>query len=262
MATMSAIAPVAVVPASGQNGPSGETPNTPLADAAVQMAVDSFEDRDRTTRRAVERFMKHHREAAQEEVNENEVLGRIESDEALEAIVKLHRATILAVAAKERAEVATERAAIAAKEAVLAIREYEDVDPDGQWRFDAHRLLILQGNDTGLGKEELRQIVEFAERMANDDAHHDPDSLRAGEFPVDLADVAAKLTGGGIGDFLADLLEFIAENGDTGRRLVQSVCHDIGTALSVAKSGHMPKPVVFLAQLVIKHQMTEGGDEA
>ena len=121
--------------------------------------------------------------------------------------------------------------------------EFEDIDPNAEWRLDIHRLLILKKDPNEAGEETLHNAFEFAKEMANGTAAAALEAIRDGELPDDLE--AAE-------EFLRDLADFLLETGPKGHGLAAQVCDDLKTASEVAEDEDMPKPLNFLALMALK----------
>jgi len=87
----------------------------------------------------------------------------------------------------------------------------------------------------------LRQVVQASLTLASNNGAGEVDPP---SWPAGLGD--------DIQDFANDLTEFINNNGDTGREMVTRVCQDAGFAKKVCTDEDMPKPIRFLAQIVVE----------
>lgn len=87
----------------------------------------------------------------------------------------------------------------------------------------------------------LQQVVEASMTLVHNNGDENAEQP---SWPVGLVN--------GIQDFVNDLTEFISANGDEGRELVTRDCQDIVFAKKVCSAEDMPKPIRFLAQVVVE----------
>jgi hypothetical protein len=89
--------------------------------------------------------------------------------------------------------------------------------------------------------KQLQKVIEASKRFAQSSGE---DGAIQPSFPTSL--------GEGIQDFASDLTEFINTNGDQGREVVVRICDDHDFAKKVINDDEMPRPLRFLADLVVE----------
>jgi hypothetical protein len=213
----------------------------------INRVLEGFDAKDRVVSHAIKEFLNTHQEILKEK-EPGEIIKRIESDEALDAVVQFHRALIRVFAAEFREKIANKNLGIASDNLKLKIEEFEEVD--GDWQASPHRLLIVKKDNR---KEEaaFRKIVEFAKTMADGTANISLQSIREGILPDDLIQSINQI-GTNIREFIKDLADFLLEAKAEGHKEVLRICDDPDFTKEVAMKSNFPTPLRFLAAMILK----------
>jgi hypothetical protein len=198
-------------------------------DEIITRAIANFNQKDKAVSYAIKEFLTFHQNGLESEEN-RQILKKIESAEALDAVVQVHRATIALLAAEFRHGLAQKRFEIASSTLGLKIREFEVADED--WELRIHKLLLVKSDR----KEEdaaFRKIFEFVKSMAEGTAEIPLHSTRLGHLP-DSINRSINVVNKNIKGFLADLANFLLETKVEGQEKILSICEDPGTAKEVA----------------------------
>lgn len=217
-------------------------------DPIIQQVIARLDLTDKMVRHALKEFLDDRAKALQEEIKAADILCKVESDEAFEAVVQCLVAQINFNATQRRLKLASEKHEVAKRQVVQVINEYEDLDPSAEWSLNIHRLLLLKPSKNK-EEEALPQVFEFAKAMGNGTAAVPLERIRAGEVPDDLK---------GMEEFLKDLADFLLEAKDEGHRRVIAICNDVQAAVEAAQDEGTAKPVQFLALLALKNAKKKG----
>jgi len=222
-------------------------PDQDLDAQIVKRVLEGFDAKDKAVSYAVKEFLYNHKNILEEQ-EPGEVIKRIESDEALDAVVQFHRALIGVFAAEFREKIANKNLEIASDYLKLKIQEFEEVD--GDWQASPHRLLILKKDHR---KEEAayRKIVEFVRTMADGTSNIPLQSIREGVLPDDLVETINPI-GTNIQEFIKDLAGFLLETKVEGHKEVLRICDDPDFTKMVVTKSNSPAPLRFLAATILR----------
>jgi len=218
--------------------------STIITEHFIETILDGLDQSDRMIRLEIQKFSTVHQMFLEEQINEDDILHKIESNEAINAIIQLHRAKIELEAAKRWVEHSEKKLEIAEKQMGLAINEYEDI-PNENWNIDIHRMLLMKRKLD----QDILETYEFIKAMANGAPEISLEAIRNGKFPdsldaVEKSEVTRKL--------LADLADFLIETGSKGHSLVTDTCNSVKTASEIVADESMPIPLRAVAVLTLE----------
>jgi len=223
------------------------TSETSIDTQIINKVLNGFDQKDRAVSHAIKEFLNAHQKALKEKET-SEFIKRIESEEALDALVQLHRALIGVWASGFRQKIADKNFEIASANLTLKIEEFEEVDED--WEVSPHRLLIVK-KDKGKEEAAFRKIVEFAKTMADGTSNIPLQSIRDGDLPDDLIQSINQI-GVNIREFVKDLADFLLEAKVEGHKEVLRICDNPDFAKEVALKSNKPVPLRVLAAMILK----------
>jgi hypothetical protein len=219
-----------------------------LQEQIDEQILEGLDLDDRMIQHAVHKYVEKKTQSLEEEIPEEEILHRIQTDEVISAIVQCRRAIIFAEADQRRLKISKGRAKLAQNQVVQAIGEFEDIDPDINWSLDINHLVLVKPDEEEEEEEKVwPRVISFSRAMASGETSIPLASIRDGEMPdEDLKKIS------GISDFFSDLADLLLETEQKGHDLVIQICDDPATATKIAQDENMPKPLRFLAGLVAK----------
>jgi hypothetical protein len=183
-------------------------------------------------------------------VEEKDVLVRVMCSEVIEAIVKRNVTLLTVHAARKKLEhqlhLARRRLELANEEIMLALMEHEHLNIDDSFEIDAHRLLVRKKSDAS---EQIQMAVSVSRWLAQDATDAELHSASVKDFEgLHAVQDAAKL---GLDHFITDMAEFLVEHGNRARELVVTLLDDENAAEKMIEE-ELPKPVLFLSQIILK----------
>jgi len=223
-------------------------PDTGIEAQIIKKVLDNFDQKDKAVSNAIKAFMNDHERAIKEE-EKREIVKRIESEEALDAVVRLRRAEIEMRAAEFRLKLAQKKFTIALEDLKLKVQEFEGFDEDCNWNID--KLLIVRRNEEN-EEAAFQKIFEFARSMADGTSEVPLQSIRRGNLP-DHLNQALKPIKTNMKAFFRDLADFLMETKIEGQRKVMQICEDPDFAREVAFGDEELAPLKFLATIILKY---------
>lgn len=201
--------------------------------------LEGFDLEDVATACAVRSWKDHFAQVIDETVGDE--THRFNSEAVLSAAVVLFQAEIRENLAVHQVKVAHVEWLLALMKlrAELGAREGIFPDEDEGERIVPERLAVIKVSKAEKTKL-LEQVIEASRRIA--EGSHDGEAIDA--FP--------KGVGEGIRDFAVDLQTLISKAGQDGREAVTRICDDREYANEVLQDDQMPRPLRFLAQIVIE----------
>ena len=178
-------------------------------------------------------FLKVHKMKLEKEES-REVLGRIESEEGIDAVVSLFRAFIQRKAALYRLKVANQKYYRAEDDLQIAIEIFEGFEEIPDWTINLPKLLIVKENAE---KEKMAfyKVYEFAKSMGDRTAPIPLESIRNGELPDDLIEAIKEIPRFNIRKFLEGLANFLLETGADGNCEIIHLCEDIDVLKEITR---------------------------
>lgn len=217
-----------------------------------QIAASGFEERvldafnldDVAASCAVKAWKEHCLQVLGETVGEE--THRFSSEAVINAAVEFFQADIRENLAIHQTKVAREERLLALMvlRATLGASEGVFPDEDEGERIVPERLSVVKVSNADKTKV-LEQVIEVSRRIADGD--HDGDATDA--FPKDI--------GEGIQKFTADLQTLISMAGQNGRETVTRICDEREYANEVLQGDEMPRPLRFLAKIVLETSSSE-----
>ena len=201
-----------------------------VAAQVIKRALDGFDQKDKAISNAIKVFMSAHEKVAKEE-EKREIVKMIESEEALDAVVRLRRAEIELRAAEFRLKLVQKKFGLALEDLKLKLEEFEAIEEEEyDWNID--KLLILRKNKE---REEaaFQRIFEFAKSMADGTSEVPLQSIRKGNLPDHLNQAINEIRTN-MKEFFKDLADFLLETKIEGQRKVMQICTDPDMAKEVA----------------------------
>lgn len=190
---------------------------------------------------AVSRW-REHVERARGVVHAGEVTHQFTSPKVLDAVVKSFKADIAENNAIFLLNLARNDRLLKQTNLRVALGEAQGVfvDEERGEHIVPEMLAVLRVTKSAKMKM-LQQVVQASMTLARSNGDENAEEP---SWPVGL--------GEGIQDFANDLTEFINTNGEQGRQMVTRVCEDHEFARRVRNNEEMPKPLRFLAQVVVE----------
>ena len=209
----------------------------PTWEEIEKRVLESFDLNDVGIRFAVEAWRK-----SVEKVRDAEDLGEVahsfSSAEALDAAVAFHQADIGENLAIFKVKTARNERRLALMNIVKALGESQGVFVDeDEGEHIIPELLVVTRVSKSAKSKMLQQVVEATMTLATN-GNGDSEDIK---WPSSISE-----------DFRNDLEEFLSANGDAGREIITRVCHDAGFAKKVRQDEEMPRPIRFLAQIVVE----------
>jgi hypothetical protein len=214
----------------------------------LKRILDGFDQKDKVVSNAIKAFMNDHNKMAKEK-EKREIVKKIESEEAIDAVVRLRRAEIEMRAADFRLKLTQKKFSLALEDLRLKIEEFEGVDEDYDWNIA--RLLILRKDKTRQ-EAAFQRICEFSKSMADGTSEIPLQSIRKGNLPDHLNQAINEIKIN-MKEFFKDLADFLLETKIEGQRKVMRICTDPDMARGVAYDNNEPEPLKFLAEIVLKY---------
>jgi len=223
--------------------------DTGVETQVIKRALEGFDRKDKAISNAIKGFMSAHERAIREE-EKREVIKRIESEEALDAVVRLRRAEIEMRAADLRLKLTQKKFAIAVEDLKLKLEEFEGIEED-EYDWNIEKLLLVRKTKE---REEAAflSIFEFAKSMADGTSEVSLKSIRKGNLPDHLNQAINEIKID-IKEFFRDLADFLLETKMEGQRKVMRICIDSDMAREVASDKDEAKPLRFLANIILKY---------
>lgn len=213
----------------------------PTWEEIEKRVVESFDLDDVGANYGVSRWREHVEKARGVE-DAGEVSHSFTSPKVLDAVVDFFKADIAENVAIFQVKLARNNRLMKLMNLRVALGEAQGVfvdEEDGE-HVVPELLAVLRVTKSAKTKM-LQQVVEASMTLAHNNGDENAEQP---SWPVGLGD--------GIQDFANDLTEFISANGDEGREVVTRVCQDTGFAKKVCNDEDMPKPIRFLAQVVVE----------
>ena len=215
----------------------------------IKRVLEGFDKKDKAILNAIKAFMNAHERAVKQE-EKREIVKRIESEEALDAVVRLRRAEIEMRVADNQLKLTQKKFSIALEDLKLKLEEFEGIEEeDYDWNIE--KLLILRKNKA-LEEAAFQRICEFAKSMADGTSEVPLQSIRRGNLPGHLNHATNQIKTN-MKDFFKDLADFLLETKIEGQRRVMQICTDPDIAMEVAYGNDEPAPLQFLAAIVLKY---------
>ena len=215
----------------------------------IKRALDGFDQKDKLIANALRTFMSAHEKAVREE-EKREIVKKIESEQALDAVVRLRRAEIEMRVADSRLKLTQKKFAIALEDLKLKLEEFEGIEEE-EYDWNIEKLLILKKNKEN-EEAVFRKIYEFARSMADGTSEVPLRSIRKGDLPDHLTQAMNEIKTN-MKAFLKDLAEFLMETKIEGQKKVIQICKDPDLAREVALDDEEPAPLKFLATIILKY---------
>jgi len=173
-----------------------------------------------------------------------DVTHRFSAPQVHDAAVEFFKTEIREYESIHRLKVAEHRSSLALKNLVAMLGEHDGIFPDDE---EDQRVVPEILSVVTIRKSTQRRLFKQVVQASRDLARAKGDD---GEIPF------ATELGDGIKHFKDDLHEFIESNGDHGRAAVVRVCEDREFAETVNGSEEWPKPLRFLARIVVQGAST------
>jgi len=214
----------------------------------IKRAMAGFDQKDKAISNVLKAFLEAHEKAVEEEET-REIVKRFESEEVLDAVVKLRHAEIELRAAEFRQKLAQKKFTIALEDFKLKVEEFEGFDEDCDWNIE--KLLIVRKNKE-IEEAAYQKIFEFAKSMADGTSVFPLRSIRRGNLPDHLNQAINEIKTN-MKEFFKDLADFLLETEIKGQEKVMEICSDPDIAREVAFDDDGPAPLKFLAAIVLKY---------
>ena len=215
----------------------------------IKRALDGFDQKDKLIANALKAFTSAHEKAIREE-EKREIVKKIESEQALDAVVRLRRAEIEMRVVDFRLKLTQKKFAIALEDLKLKLEEFEGIEEE-EYDWNIEKLLILRKNQDN-EEAVYRKIYEFSRSMADGTSEVPLRSIRKGDLPDHLTQAINQIKTN-MKAFLKDLAEFLMETKIEGQKKVMQICEDPDLAREVALDDAEPAPLKFLATIILKY---------
>jgi hypothetical protein len=219
---------------------------TILDEHIVDEVIDGLDQSDRMIRLAAKEFLNNYRIIMEQEVNNEDIIHVLESEEAIDAIIQVHRQVIEAIAARHRVELAEKKLELAKQQVIVAINEFEDIASDEDWSLDMHHMVLTRNHEN----EDTFAVFEFVKQIADGTAEISLESIHEGKIPECLEPTVKR--NDGIRVLLRDLADFLIESGVKGLQLLNDIFDDINKAIAIAMDEDMALPIRAIASSVLK----------
>jgi len=214
-------------------------------DPILVNAIAGIDQTDRINFYAVREYVEQYQKEMKESIEDEDVILQVQHQEVIAAAVKCHRLLIELLAEKRRVKLIEEKYNVAKQQLVQGINEFEDVDPDIEWKLDLNRLLVLRRK---MSRVEFASILlKFCQDLCGNEDGTVLKSVEDKKLPGEIQELVDKKPE--IMEFISDFVEFLLKNGEKGRALVMGICRNTALAKKVSQDEELPKPARFLAVL-------------
>ena len=207
----------------------------PNWDEIEKRVIESFNIDDVGTSYGVSRW-KEHVDKARGTEDSGEIAHHISSPMVLDAVVEFFKSDIEKNEAIFRVKVARNERLLKLMNLRVTLGEAQGVfvdEEDGE-HVVPELLAVVRVTKAKM----LKQVVHASMTLANNNGDENAEQP---SWPAGVSE-----------DFSNDLTEFINANGDQGREMVTRVCEDTVFAKKVCNDEEYPKPIRFLAQVIVE----------
>lgn len=187
-----------------------------------------------------------------EPIAPEKVLATIDAPELIGGLNAVLVAEIAMEAAAARAKFLKRKRDVAVEQAKLLIEEQLDIDLDDSGGLDVLRCCVRK-DDPDRKIKAAKRVVEATRNLLELDMVTIKVSAE-GELDEEAAALASDDVPAA---YIKDICEVLAENGKTGRDLIEKILTEHGVAARVAADEDMPHPLRFLAAMT---QMASAAD--
>jgi len=201
--------------------------------------------------RAYQDFLQEILEHSKNRGNSTQIISPLKSAQAKSAFLRYCIKRIHAEAISTQAQLAPEQMKSAYLNLMIKVRKFENTDGAEEFEVDllsCHLLRRLSAKELRLLFDEVLKLSFHMDKLSKAEL----EEISSGSFSGDLRAVISQQAVPK--KYFLDLAQYLCEEGSLARELVAFLCKDSQVAHEVVQKGDAPKPVLYLAQLSIKHR--------